>query len=76
MKEDGLLNSSCFLQGIETFEINGTRVKHDDTYPMISQIITEMPTLKYVKLIGTSLGENLDVFSQSLRHPSIVGLDL
>lgn len=35
-----------------------------------------MPTLKYVKLVGTGLGENLDVFAQSFKHPSIIGLDL
>jgi len=65
-----------FLNTIEMLEINGSSIRNDATYPILSELILEIKKLKHIKLIGTGIGENIDVFVQSLKMPGIESLDL
>lgn len=43
---------------------------------MLSELILLLPNLKQIHLLGTGIGENLDLFVQCLKKPNIESLDL
>lgn len=65
-----------FFHTLERLEINGTVIQNEETHSILSELILLLPNLKMIHLLGTSIGENLDLYVQCLKKPNIQSLDL
>ena len=66
-----LLDEFCptFIQNLQTFELNALNLQGDDIFDLLNKILMKMTNLKHIKLIGTSISENLGELAEAFRRP-------
>ena len=74
-----LLEEDCpeFIQNLEIFEINGIHyLEGDQIFDRLNTVLLKMTKLEHIKLVGTSIAENLGDLSAAFKRPQLKSINL